>query len=136
MEIPNRRDLRETNCTLDGKNNEKEGLSGANCKKHWFIVLTKNRYNEQSDCFLGVPISSKRNNDRNISRLNYGVDLIPDDIDGQFIITKPTLALCDRVSRVSKSDLTVLGESMIQKEKYDEIVNKINFFISEGKISD
>lgn len=140
MLIPCRKELKYTNCTLDGKNkNSTFGGSG----NHWFIVLTSEQYNKKSLTFLGIPLSSLKSGveDEDYYRLHYGVDISNDDIEGERVLNeeKNTVVLCDRPCRVEKADIEdkkedyYLDVPKIAREKYNEIVKCVQNFIQFGK---
>ncbi|MBI5072892.1 type II toxin-antitoxin system PemK/MazF family toxin [Candidatus Woesearchaeota archaeon] len=140
VEIPSAKNIIWTCCTLDGKNKEKEGNN--TCPNHMFIVLTKKGYNERSRHFLAVPLSSiKIGNDEheNYYRLNYGInvgndDIVNDDLN-EFSLTKSTVVLCDRPTRVDKEDIEqTVNFGKIEDKKYEEIIQAINHFLVSGTI--
>lgn len=69
-DVPSQREIRKTCCTLDGKNKERENL--LDCPDHYFIVVTRRSYNQRSQSFLGVPLSSMKGDETDKFRLNYG----------------------------------------------------------------
>ena len=66
-----------------------------------------------------------------------GVGLTPDDVDGHFVPKKGTMVLCDRPCRIAKIDLEDKWsiESFITEEKYNQLVECVKEFITEGIVS-
>lgn len=134
-EIPKQKQIKKTCCTYDGKNKIKENL--INCPDHYFIVLTKEDYNTRSDSFLGVPMGSLKNETPDYFQLNFGIDINNDDIRdtmGGDLLSKQTFVLCDKISRVDKSDIIIkVDDTRITNDKYKEIVENIQSFVEFGK---
>ncbi len=129
------REILWTECTLDGKNTHKENMP--ECPPHMFIILTRRGYNLISDSVLGIPISSLKGDQKIDSfRLNYGVNICQDDIEGGGnILKKESVILCDRPCRIAKTDIRPkYDEIKITKEKMREITGCINVFIATGNI--
>ena len=132
MEDINWRDIRHTCCDLSGKKAKDK------CPHHWYVILSRQKYNQQSNEILGVPLTSKQN----YYSLNFGINITDDDIvidkegyGGKFVCDKnPTFALCDRPSRLDKIDLKPSTQtiSRISEAKIKEISDRITRFINHG----
>ncbi len=138
-EIPTRREIVYATCTTDGKNKSKENLTDDICPNHMFLVISSKSYNEKTECLLAVALTSVKDNKEDNYIINYGIDINNDDIkedSGQFQLKLKTVILCDRPSRISKKDLVPFAQDkvMINKEKYEEILNAVTRFIKENKI--
>lgn len=136
--IPKQSEIWFTCCTMDGKNND-----APNCPSHFFIILSKEGYNKKSTSVLGVPLSSYKELEshdpeeekrRNDFRINYGLDLANDEIDGIFMVDKKTFVMCDRPCRIDKLDMKYPTEGLIIPRKMDEITDSIGNFLKQGRI--
>src|SRR3989344_8825134 len=70
MEDINWRDIRHTCCDLSGKKAKDK------CPHHWYVILSRQKYNQQSNEILGVPLTSKQN----YYSLTFGINITDDDI--------------------------------------------------------
>jgi len=115
-------ELRLAKCDKNGKRvNKKE-------KYHYFIILTKDKYNRYSDEILGVPLTS---NKKSTFTINYGDELLNEQIDGSFNFPMQTFILCDRPCRLNKEDLFPRHEEKpkIIENKFRSVCSKICTFI-------
>lgn len=105
--------------------------------EHMFIILTKLEYNKKSDHLCAVPITSKKGYSNQEFLLNYGLNIIDDDlINSSLRLDKESFVLCDRPSRVDRQDLSRNQENIgrISQGMFDKIVHQIFIFLGRGKI--
>ena len=122
----NQREIKSTKCDTNGK------IATGSCPHHYYILISKNKYNQVAGEVLGVPLTSKETN----FSLNYGIDITNEDIDGDFVLTKEkTFVLCDRPCRVSKSDLKEMSfdGSRVSDPFFKRIVDRVSLFMRYGK---
>jgi len=121
----NQREIKLTHCDTNGRK-----VDPAKCPHHYYVIITKNKYNEHCSEILGVPITSQADSEYT---LNFGVDITNEDIDGDFKFDKPSFVLCDRPCRVCKTDLKqVPDNTRVTEQKFTQILGSISLFMRHG----
>ncbi len=137
-ETKRKRQMIWANCGLEGKNYSKEDM---NSKNHMYIVSSRESYNKKSKSLNAFVLSSMKSNGSDYFRLNFGIDITNDDIDGDdskiFNIDRETVVLCDRLLRINKEDIHERSQEIIflKKDKFSQLLDSFTSFINKGIIS-
>ena len=105
-------------------------------KNHYFIVISKNKYNRKSKRLRAVPITSLQNvaGDTKYFALNYGVDISKEDFNSikNPLDGRKSVVLIDRLCAIEKDIDIQEDEIFVSLDKYNEIVNAISNFVKTG----
>ncbi len=133
--IPNVGEICWAKCTTEGKLKQEYICD----KDHMFIILTKKSYNQKSNHYGAVPITSLNKEDGQIRQfaIDYGIDIHDDELNcptsifSKEIFPKESKILCDKICRLYKSHILIhrCNGARITKIKLSELVNNLRHFI-------
>ena len=121
-------EIKLTKCGFDG-----DIITNDECDPHFFVILTKRKYNSNAFCVLAVPITHKPDT---LDSLNYGIDLTNDEITDFEFDNKHSYVLCNRVTQLNiekkfkiNQDKFYPEKGRIVKSKLDSIKSRVERFI-------